>query len=148
MPAMEPGARGLGAPGSGGSRLSAAEIATPPSLPAIVPLLPGVAVPVKCFLPPLTQFTSPVSTREPFASRRFEVPFSTEDRIAPATASGNTARPADRLGVNPQARVPRFGEEQRPIADGRAPHHSLARVAYRRYLRLVRAIREAVSVGL
>src|SRR3954464_9007355 len=62
---MLPGARGFGAPASGGSRRRLATIATSPSLPAIAVFAPGVTVPTKCWVLPLTQFTSPVSLRGP-----------------------------------------------------------------------------------
>src|SRR3954470_19859277 len=64
-PAMFPGARGLGAPASGGSRRRLATIATSPSLPAIAFFAPGVPVPTRCADLPLPQFTSPVSLRGP-----------------------------------------------------------------------------------
>src|SRR4051812_17257369 len=60
MPWMFWGARGFGVPGSGASRLRFAATATPPSLPAMIPLVPGVTVPSKGLVPPLTQLTSPV----------------------------------------------------------------------------------------
>src|SRR5690349_1012431 len=55
------GARGFGAPGGGGSRRRFAVRGTPASVPLMAPFGPGVAVPVKCCVLPLTQLTSPVS---------------------------------------------------------------------------------------
>jgi hypothetical protein len=63
MPAMLPGARGFGVPASGGSRRRFAITGTPPSVPWIVPLPPGVAVPVNFAVLPFTQLTAPLSLR-------------------------------------------------------------------------------------
>src|SRR3954464_7312737 len=60
-PAMLPGARGLGAPASGGSRRRLAVTRCPPRMPVIAPLLPGIAVPWKWAVLPVTQLTSPES---------------------------------------------------------------------------------------
>src|SRR4051812_18668836 len=58
---MLPGARGLGEPGSGGSRRRLAVTGRPPSDPWMTPWLPATPVPGKCADLPFTQSTSPVS---------------------------------------------------------------------------------------
>src|ERR1700736_2364492 len=61
MPAIEPGVNASGVPGSGGSRLSAALIATPLTVPVIWLGVPGLAAPANSLLPPVTQSIVPVS---------------------------------------------------------------------------------------